>query len=103
MDVETLMVKVNNEVLRERQRQNRIHGIQRQDYGEWLKILVEEIGEVAQAMQKGAKWSKVTDANDLYTECIHVAAVASAIAEQVRESETIKGPIKAYIRPMLDK
>lgn len=91
MDIEVLMVKVNNAVLKERQRQNKIWGIQRHDYGTWLKILVEEVGEVAQAMQAQNGWGKESDAQDLYEECIHVAAVASAIAEQVREHrETFK-------------
>lgn len=82
-----LMIKINNEVLKERQRQNEKWGIQRHDYGTWLKILIEEVGEVAQAMQTQNGWGKETDAQDLYEECIHVAAVASAIAEQVREYE----------------
>ncbi|WP_336822970.1 hypothetical protein [Sporosarcina sp. USHLN248] len=46
---------------------------------------VEEVGEVAQAIQQGSVASKDTDADDLYTELIHVAAVASAFAEQVQE------------------
>lgn len=62
-------------------------GLQRHDYGYWLAILVEVVGEVAQAIQQGSVASKDTDADDLYTELIHVAAVASAIAEQVREEK----------------
>lgn len=69
----------------ERVRQDIKWGIQRHVYGDWLKILVEEVGEVAQAMQKGFVSQKETDADDLYTELIHVAAVAVAIAEQVKE------------------
>ena len=81
------MIKTVNEVLKERERQNAKWGWQRHDYGTWLMILVEEVGEVAQAMQKQKGWGKDTDSDDLFTELIHVAAVATAIAEQVKESE----------------
>ncbi|WP_252503250.1 MazG-like family protein [Sporosarcina sp. Marseille-Q4943] len=81
------MLLVNDDVMKERERQNEKWGLQRHDYGYWLAILVEEVGEVAQAIQQGSVASKDTDADDLYTELIHVAAVASAIAEQVREEK----------------
>lgn len=80
-----LMKKVNQDVLDERYRQNYKWGLQRHEHGKWLAILTEEVGEVAQAMQKDWGWGKPTDQDDLYTELIHVAAVASAIAEQVLE------------------
>lgn len=80
-----LMKKVNEDVLDERYRQNHKWGLQRHEHGKWLAILTEEVGEVAQAMQKDWGWGKPTDQDDLYTELIHVAAVASAIAEQVLE------------------
>ncbi|GKV55997.1 hypothetical protein NCCP2222_19440 [Sporosarcina sp. NCCP-2222] len=83
--VDVLMCEVNDDVLQERMQQNEKWGLQRYDYGYWLAILVEEVGEVAQAIQQGSVASKETDADDLYTELIHVAAVASAIAEQVKE------------------
>ena len=79
------MLQVNDDVLKERERQNEKWGLQRHPHAYWLAILVEEVGEVAQAIQQGSVASKDTDADDLYTELIHVAAVASAIAEQVRE------------------
>lgn len=69
----------------ERLRQNDLWGKQRHSYGDWLKILIEEVGEVAQAMQKDQGWGKESDASNLYSELIHVAAVAVAIAEQVKE------------------
>lgn len=71
----------------ERKRQNDKWGIQRHDYGTWLTILVEEVGEVAQAMQTKKGWGKDSDKDDLYEELIHVAAVAAAIAEQVLEEQ----------------
>lgn len=76
---------VLREVKRERLRQNKKWGLQRHPYGDWLKILVEEVGEVAQAMQKDSVSAKDSDADDKYTELIQVAAVAVAIAEQVKE------------------
>lgn len=33
---------------------------------------------------------KDTDTDDLYMECIHVAAVASAITEQIKEQQRMK-------------
>lgn len=85
------MRSVNNDVMKERERQNEKWGHQRHDYGYWLAILGEEFGEVCQAIQQGSVASKDTDADDLYTELIHVAAVASAIAEQVREERNFHG------------
>lgn len=84
-----LMTSVNLDVLTERVRQNKKWGLQRHDLGKWLAILGEEYGEVCQAMQgpMGLTTTKETDASDLYMELIHVAAVASAIAEQVREQQ----------------
>lgn len=84
-----LIISVNIDVLKERHRQNVLWGLQRHDLGKWLSLLIEEVGEVAQAMQPviGLSTSKSTDANDLYTELIHVSAVASAIAEQIKEGD----------------
>lgn len=70
------------EVMDERHRQNEKWGIQRHTDGDWLKILVEEVGELAQAMQLGGVSSKPTDAQNKLTEVLQVAAVAQAIAEQ---------------------
>lgn len=71
----------------ERARQDQIYGRQRHEMGTWLKILIEEVGEVAQAMQKENDWGKKSDASDLYTELIQTAAVCIAMAEQVREEK----------------
>ncbi|MGG3383065.1 MazG-like family protein [Heyndrickxia faecalis] len=81
----TLMNFAVRDVRVERHRQTNKWGRQRHEYGDWLKILVEEVGEVAQAMQRQKGWGKETDAGDLYEELIHTAAVAVAIAEQVLE------------------
>lgn len=87
-----LVLDVNRAVLNERYRQNRLWGYQRHDIGKWLAILGEEWGEVCQAAQArlGLKSVKDTDADNLYEELIHVAAVASAIAEQIKEEEKAK-------------
>jgi NTP pyrophosphatase (non-canonical NTP hydrolase) len=69
----------------ERNRQDSLWGKQRHALGVWLMILGEEYGEVCQAMQQMKGWGKDSDASDLYTELIQLAAVAVAIAEQVRE------------------
>lgn len=81
------VLEVLSDVGKERDRQNVLWGKQRHEYGTWLTILVEEVGEVAQAMQKQKNWGKETDSDNLYEELIHVAAVAVAIAEQVKEGK----------------
>lgn len=86
-EYEYTMTAVNIDVYRERKRQNELYGNQEHDNGKWLAILGEEFGEVCQAMQQGSEASKETDADDLYTELIHVAAVASAMAEQVKRGK----------------
>lgn len=87
--LEKLMDSVNEDVYQERLRQNEKWGVQRHSLGTWLAILGEEFGEVCQAMQRpmGLVSVKDTDADNLYEELIHVAAVASAIAEQLKEQE----------------
>lgn len=80
-----LTAEVVLEVRLERIRQNKKWGHQRHPMGEWLKILIEEVGEVAQAMQVGQGWGKETDADDLYKELIQVSAVSVAMAEQLLE------------------
>jgi NTP pyrophosphatase (non-canonical NTP hydrolase) len=87
--LEQLKNKVLSDVNAERIRQNQLYGIQRHEYGTWLGILIEEVGEVAQAINgiNLPNDSKETDADNLYEELIHVAAVAVAIAEQVREEQ----------------
>ncbi|SDO80067.1 MazG-like family protein [Halobacillus aidingensis] len=83
------MPAVISDVEAERERQDAKWGLQRHSYPYWLTILAEEHGEVAQAMQKGSVSYKNSDADDLYTELIHVAAVAVAIAEQVKEERDV--------------
>lgn len=87
MNSSKLKQSVIMDVAMERIRQDMKWGIQRHHYGTWLAILTEEVGETAQAIQKkiGLASSKESDASNLYEELIHVAAVAVAIAEQVRE------------------
>lgn len=75
--------KIINDINSERNRQDFKWGEQVHDYPTWLTILVEEVGEVAQAIQTNKHWGKASDASDLYKELIQVAAVAAAIAEQV--------------------
>jgi hypothetical protein len=73
------------DVGKERNRQNEKWGLQRHEHGKWLMILGEEFGEVCQAMQKELGWGKDSDADDPYTELIHLAAVSVSIAEQIKE------------------
>lgn len=75
--------KVLNDIQDERDKQISKWGHQYHDYATWYTILGEEFGEVGQAIQKGSVAHKKTDADDLYKELIQVAAVVTAIAEQV--------------------
>jgi NTP pyrophosphatase (non-canonical NTP hydrolase) len=89
LKLQQLRKQVLTSVDAERDRQDKKWGIQRHEYGTWLAILGEEYGEVCQALQSqlGLISSKDTDADNLYEELIHVAAVAVAIAEQVKEEQ----------------
>lgn len=75
--------KVLKDINLERNSQLFKWGEQNHDYATWYTILGEEFGEVGQAIQQGSVAHKSTDADDLYKELIQVAAVATAIAEQV--------------------
>lgn len=78
---------VINDINCERDRQNYKWGEQHHDYNTWLTILVEEVGEVSQAIQANRRWGKDGDKQNLYEELIQVSAVAAAVAEQVLKDE----------------
>lgn len=75
--------KAINDIHKERERQIAKWGHQYHNFAYWYAILGEEFGEVGQAIQKGSVAHKHSDADDLYKELIQVAAVATAMAEQV--------------------
>lgn len=52
--------------------------------GKWLTILVEEVGEISQAMQIDEPWSKETDKSNLYGEITDAAAVLIRWAENLK-------------------
>lgn len=87
----TTRTKVLNDIHAERNRQNFKWGKQHHEYPKWLAILVEEVGEVAEAMQAGSVAHKQSDSDNLYKELIQVAAVATAIAEQVINDDQRNG------------
>lgn len=67
-----------NEILIERNRQDHKWGAdRRQHHMIWLSILVEEVGELAEAILK-------LKFDHIWTELIHVLAVGVAYAEDVR-------------------
>jgi len=84
-DFERLSKRVTEMVQVERERQNDKWGFQRHDFGTWLMILMEEVGEVAQTGQIGMMSEKPSDKADRLTELIQVQAVAQAMAEQYLE------------------
>lgn len=80
-----LMIQVNDDIYKERERQNAKWGPQRHPHETWYVIAAEEGGEVAQAIQANKGWGKPTDAQNLYEEIVQQAAVLQAFAEQVLE------------------
>lgn len=71
------MQSIINDIVKERNRQDVLWGADRDlSHGQWLVILVEEVGEVAKAMQEG-------DWKDIRTELIQVAAVCVAWLENI--------------------
>ena len=82
-----IMIDAVSMLLRERLYQDEKWGKQRHSMEKWLAILVEEVGEFAQAIQNDEIQSKKTDANNKLKEIIQVSAVAVAIAEQLIEEE----------------
>lgn len=71
------LIKAMSAVMTERQRQDQKWGANRDlDDGTWLKILVEEVGEVAKAMLE-------KDLTNLREELVQVAAVAVAAIENI--------------------
>ena len=82
---DVIMIDVVSRLLRERLYQDEKWGKQRHNMEKWLVILVEEVGEFAQAIQKDEIQFKKTDANNKLEEITHVSAVAVAIIEQLLE------------------
>lgn len=81
-----------NEVRQERERQVEKFGLQRHVPEKWLAIAVEEVGELAQAMQKESVAAKPTDADSMIYEAIQGAAVLVAFAEQLLEEMKVFEP-----------
>ncbi len=77
------------DVTRERLRQDRKFGPQRHHPAEWMVILGEEYGEACkeacQTIDAPLVKAKGLDEERLYRELTHVAAVAVAIMERIRE------------------
>jgi NTP pyrophosphatase (non-canonical NTP hydrolase) len=96
------------EVSAERLRQNRKFckgspiGVQRHHYFTWLTVLVEEVGEVANAMLESIFGQ--ADPKDIRMELIQVAAVAFAMIETIDSNDpALTSPEKKYknaIRPL---
>lgn len=72
-------------VYEELKRQRSLYHVQRHSNLKWLPILLEEVGEVAECLQNDTKAAKVTDADNLYTELVQVAAVAVSWLAQLEE------------------
>ena len=87
--LEALKAQVAADVEIERQRQDKLWGKQRHDFNKWFSLVLEEVGEVAQALNRinFPEDAKDTDAEDLYKEIIQTSAILRAFAEHVKERE----------------
>ncbi len=81
---------VINDVYDELKRQRKMYHVQRHSNLKWLPILLEEVGEVAEALQIDTQAAKESDADDLYKELTQVAAVAISWAAQLKEQKDQK-------------
>lgn len=76
------MEEILKDIASERERQDAKWGKQNHHPCIWMTILQEEIGEVAQAVQKEyLGWGKESDKSNYYEELIQAAAVLVAMAE----------------------
>jgi len=76
--------RIFDDILAERQRQDKTWGPQRHAWPIWSAILTEEAGEVAEACLR-AHWGAGGDLDHLREELIQVAAVAVHIVEHIVE------------------
>jgi hypothetical protein len=72
---------VLDDILRERGRQDSRWGQQDHKFGEWLSILMEEIGEACREHQAIRFCERADRRPHLRTELVQAAAVAAAIVE----------------------
>jgi NTP pyrophosphatase (non-canonical NTP hydrolase) len=75
--------QIYKQIEAERIRQDGLWGVQRHSLDRWLTILVEEVGEVAKAIQ-GDDPDRVGD--EAEEELVQVAAVAVQIIERIQEA-----------------
>lgn len=75
--------RIYSQIEAERLRQDELWGEQGHTLDRWLTILVEEVGEVAKAMQ-GDDPDRVED--EAEEELVQVAAVAVQIVEKIQEA-----------------
>lgn len=85
---ELIDIRVLRDLLKERNRQEKIHP-HKLKTSDMYFVLLEEIGEVAEALQHslGLPGTKHEDKDDLYEELIQVAAVAVRMANQVIQKQ----------------
>lgn len=79
----SVIFDVERELVSQRQK----WGVQRHSSLAWLPILSEEVGEVAEALQKGTTAFKDTDSDDLEKELIQTAAVAISWVASLRATQ----------------
>lgn len=80
-----VLASVISDVIKERINQEVKHGESNKNNTseEWLAIVTEEVGEVAQAINSSKPWGKPTDPDNLYEEVIQSAASLIQWAEHL--------------------
>ena len=75
--------KVLADMVRERKRQDLVHPENPESIDAMLTILIEEVGEFAQAIQREKTWSKESDCHNSYEEIVQSGAYCMRIAEYI--------------------
>jgi len=91
---------VNVEILRERERQDKLWGEQNHDAGTWALILLEEIGEWAKA-ELPTRFGG-PEAGRQRHEAVHAAAVAHAIVECMERKKQAEERDGARVNGVMD-
>lgn len=78
------------DVYAERERQHAVWGKQRLDYPVWLTVLMEEVGEAAQAVLAYRVMADQLRLQHLRAELVQVAAVAVQIIEHIDIDEDLR-------------
>jgi len=90
-------VKADDLILAERDRQDRKWGEQNHDHQWWMLILMEEVGELAQAVLERQFGGSHGTPQQIKAEAVQVAAVAHAFLEYIERRAEIMTAITGEV------